>query len=152
MQYRIRLGLPIILHKVRGHTNIRGIDLADAAAKRVVTSFEDIPEPQKATVTIGKHAEQLEFWVMHTEKPPTSPISLATGPHSATLRPPWWTIPEKDMLCMHAFTKPFSQLRLKVRTTTLRSLHHTSLYRRASPSTPKTKGPEPTHLEEHYTT
>jgi hypothetical protein len=31
---------------------------------------------------------------------------------------------------MHAFTKPSDQLRLKVRAATLRSLHHTSLYRR----------------------
>ena len=31
---------------------------------------------------------------------------------------------------MHAFTKPSIQLRLKVRTTTLRSLHYTSLYKR----------------------
>jgi hypothetical protein len=31
---------------------------------------------------------------------------------------------------MYAFTKPSDQLRLKVRSATLRSLHHTSLYRR----------------------
>jgi ribonuclease HI len=130
LQYRIGLGLPTKLHKIRGHTEINGNDLADAAAKRVVTEFEKIPEHQKLTVTIGKHAERPEFWVMYTNKPPTPHISLATGPHSATLRPPWWTIPVEDRLCMHAFTKPSDQLRLKVRAATLRSLHHTSLYRR----------------------
>jgi ribonuclease HI len=73
LQYMIRLGLLIILHKIRGHININGNDLADAAAKRVVTSFEDIPEHQKVTVTIRKYAERPEFWVMYTDKPPTPP-------------------------------------------------------------------------------
>jgi hypothetical protein len=59
---------------------MKGNDLADAAAKRVLISFEDIPEHQKVTVTIGKYAERPEFWVMHTDKPPTPPISLATVP------------------------------------------------------------------------
>ena len=31
---------------------------------------------------------------------------------------------------MHAFTKPSNQLRLKVKSATLRSLHHTTLYKR----------------------
>ncbi len=57
LQYRIKLGLPTILRKIRGHTNIKGNDLVDAAAKRVVTTFEDIPAHQKVTVTIGKYAE-----------------------------------------------------------------------------------------------
>ena len=37
LQYRISLGLPTTLHKIRGHTEINGNDLAGAAAKRVVT-------------------------------------------------------------------------------------------------------------------
>ena len=65
LQYRISLGLPTILHKIRGHTKINGNDLADAAANRVVTSFEDIPKHQKLTVTIGKYAERPKFWVMY---------------------------------------------------------------------------------------
>jgi hypothetical protein len=36
--YRAKLGLPTILHKIRGYTDIRGNDLADAAAKRVVVA------------------------------------------------------------------------------------------------------------------
>ena len=64
LQYRIKLDPPTILHKIRGHTNIRGIDLVDTATKRVVTSFEGISGHKKVTVTIGKHAERSEFWVM----------------------------------------------------------------------------------------
>ena len=52
--YRAGLGLPTVLHKTRGHTNIRGNDLADAAAKRVVTAWDDISEHLKLTVTIGR--------------------------------------------------------------------------------------------------
>ena len=47
------LGLTTILHKIRGHTNIKGNDMADIAAKRVVSNWDDIPEQQKLTVTIG---------------------------------------------------------------------------------------------------
>jgi hypothetical protein len=38
--------------------------------------------------------------------------------------------PEEERMQMHAFTRPSSQLRLKVRDTLLRSLRHSSLYRR----------------------
>jgi ribonuclease HI len=58
LQDRIRLGLATILHKIRGHPNINGNDLADASARRVVASFENIPEHQKVTVTIDKYAER----------------------------------------------------------------------------------------------
>jgi hypothetical protein len=146
LEYMIRLGLPTIPYKIRGHTNIKGNDLANAAAKRAITSFEDIPEHQKVTVTIGKYAERPEFRVLHTDKPLTPPISLATGPHSATLRTPWWTITKQERLCMHAFAKPSDQLRLKVRTATLRSLHIPP-FTYASSSTRKPKAPEQTQLE-----
>jgi hypothetical protein len=33
-------------------------------AKRIVTSFEDIPEHKKLTATIEKLAERSPFWVM----------------------------------------------------------------------------------------
>jgi len=130
LRYMIRLGLPIILHKRRGHTPIRGNDLAGIEAKRIVTSFEDIPGHQKLTSIIGKHVERPAFWVMYTSKPPTPSISLATGPHAARLRPPWWTIPENERLCMHVFAKPSNQLCIKIRSATLLFLHPTSLYRR----------------------
>jgi ribonuclease HI len=38
--YKSELGLTTILHKIRGHTNIRGNHLADVAAKRVVSKFQ----------------------------------------------------------------------------------------------------------------
>ncbi len=46
--YRAELGLPTILHKIRGHTNIGGNDLADAAVKRVVANWDGIPENQNS--------------------------------------------------------------------------------------------------------
>ncbi len=67
---------------------------------------------------------------MYIAEPPTPTPALATVPRQATLRSPWWTIPEADRLQMHAFTRPSQQLRLKVRAATLRSLHHISVYRR----------------------
>ena len=130
IRYRDGLNLPTHLRKIRGHTNIRGNDLADTAAKLVVTSFAEIPTHKKIIVTIGKQAEIPPYWVMYTNNPIIPSLPLSTGPLSSTLRQPWWTIPETDRLCMHAFTKISNQLRLKVRNATLRSLHHTSLYKR----------------------
>ena len=67
---------------------------------------------------------------MHTVKPPLSPTQLGTNTRTTSLRQPWWSIPEKERLHIHAFTRPSQQLRHKVRYALLRSLHHTSLYRR----------------------
>ena len=67
---------------------------------------------------------------MYTVKPPTPTPAMSTGTNCATLRRPWWTIPDADRLQMHAFTRPSPQLRLKVREALLRSLHHSSLYMR----------------------
>jgi ribonuclease HI len=39
-------GIRTTLHKIRAHTNIRGNDLADAAAKLAVNDFETLPPPQ----------------------------------------------------------------------------------------------------------
>ncbi len=67
---------------------------------------------------------------MYTKNSPVPHVQLSTGPLFATLRQPWWTIPEKERLCMHAFTHPSKQLRQQVRTATLKGLYHISLYRR----------------------
>ncbi len=67
---------------------------------------------------------------MYTVKPPQPTPAMSTGTKCATLRRPWWTIPDANCLQMHAFTCPSSQLRLKVREALLRSLHHFSLYKR----------------------
>ncbi len=42
---------------MRGHTNIKGNDLADAAAKKIVTDWDGISENYKLAVTIGRQAE-----------------------------------------------------------------------------------------------
>ena len=104
--------------------------MADTAAKPVVTSFEEIPTFKIITISNGKQAKRSPYWFMHTNNPIVPPIPLSIGPRSLTLRQPWWTIPEADRRCIHAFTKTSNQLRLTVRNTTLRRLHHTSFYRR----------------------
>ena len=94
LRYRENLGLPTKLHKLKGQTNIRRTALADTVAKLVLTSFEENPAlVNKITIILGKQAEGPHYWVMYTNNPITPPISLSTGPYSATLRPPWWTIP-----------------------------------------------------------
>ena len=68
---------------------------------------------------------------MYTVKPPPLEPAHSTGTNCATRHAPWWTIPEADRLQMHAFTRPSQQVILKVRVDALlRSLHHSSLYRR----------------------
>ena len=130
LEARREKGYSTSLRKIRAHTQVRGNDLADTAAKLVVTDYDKLPPDQTLRVDIGAIAPRPPFWDMYTSKPATPTPALATGPRSSTLRPPWWTIPEADRLQMHAFTRPSAQLRKKVRAATLRSLHHTSLYRR----------------------
>ena len=118
------------LHKIRAHTNIRGNDLADAAAKMAVRSFDTLPAHATIRVDIGEVAPRPQHWVGYTANPP--PLELSPGARwiPATNTRAWWTIPEEERLQMHAFTRPSLQLRLKVRNALLRSLHYTSLYRR----------------------
>jgi hypothetical protein len=118
------------LHKIRAYTNIRGNDLAGAAAKMAVTQYDFLPESQKLRVTIGEAAPRPPYWSMYTLKSPPSPPQLVTDTRTATLRQPWWSIAEGDTLQMHAFMRLSTQLRHKVRHALLRSLHFTSLYRR----------------------
>ena len=103
-------------------------------------------------VEIGAIAPRPPFWVMYTANHP----ALTTWPRQATLRPPWWTIPEAYRLHMQAFTRPSHQLRQKVRAATLRSMHHTSIYRRLilqartqGAQTTTTGASLHTHLREH---
>ncbi len=56
-------------------------------------------------------------------------MGLVVGLRAASLRPLWWTIPDKDKLPICAFAEPSDQLRDKVLSATLRSLYHISLYR-----------------------
>jgi hypothetical protein len=67
---------------------------------------------------------------MYMAEPQPTLLALSTNTNCATLRRPWWTIPEAERLQMNAFTRPSPQLRVNVRDTLLRNLHHSSLYMR----------------------
>ena len=106
LEIRRSTGLRIALHKIRAHTNIQGNDLADAAAKLVVTHFDILPPSQALQVDIGETTPRPTQWVMYTAKPPPPVPAQSTGTNCATLRRPWWTIPEVECLQMNAFTRP----------------------------------------------
>jgi hypothetical protein len=118
-------GFSITLRKIRGHIHSKRNDLADAAAQLVVRNFVSLPPAHTLRVEVGSIAPRPPLWVMFTHKPQTPPSPLSNGLRHATLRLPWRTILEAGRLQMHAFTRPYQQLRLKVRATTLRGLHHT---------------------------
>jgi len=130
LETRREKGYSTSLRKIMAHAHIRGNDLADAAARLAVTDYNTLPHEQTMRVGIGAIAPRPPFWVVYTANPPTPTPALGTGPRQATLRPPWWTIPEADRLQMHIFTRPSQQLRQKARASTLRSMLHTSIYRR----------------------
>jgi len=67
---------------------------------------------------------------MYTVKPSRPDPALTIRTNCASLRRPWWTIPEADHLQMHACTRRSTQLRLKAQYALLHSLHTTALYRR----------------------
>ena len=121
-------GFHTTLHKIRAHTNIRGTDLVDAAAKMAVRNFNTLPEAQAIRVDIGEIAPRPSHWVMYTTTPPRPDPALATSTNRATLSHPWWTIPEAERVQIHIFTRSSQQLRLKVTDALLRSLNHTFLY------------------------
>ena len=45
-----------IIHKIKAHTNIRGNDLADIAAKSSVLDFDALPPDQTLRVEVGSIA------------------------------------------------------------------------------------------------
>jgi ribonuclease HI len=53
LETRRARGLSTTIHKTRAHTNIKGNDLADAAAKVAVTAFETLPPEQTLRVEVG---------------------------------------------------------------------------------------------------
>jgi len=114
LETRQRAGLTTTLHKIRAHTNIRGNDLANAAAKLAVTHYDTLPPSQKRRVETREIAPRPHHWVMYTAKPPPPTPALSTGTNCDTLRCPWWTFLEENRLQMHAFTRPSPQLREKV--------------------------------------
>ncbi len=91
LETRRLAGLSTTLHKIRGHTNIRGNGLADAAAKLAVTHYDTLPPPQTRLVEIGDipPPPRPANWVMYTVKPPPPLPALSTGTDCATLHRPW---------------------------------------------------------------
>ena len=91
LEERSRQGFRTTLHKIRAHTNIRGNDLADAAAKMAATQYDSasLPESQKLKVDVGEIAPRPPHWVMYTVKPPPPPTQLGTNTRMATIRQPW---------------------------------------------------------------
>ena len=73
MECRRSVGFHTALHKVRAHTNIRGNDLAGAAAKRAVQNLDTLPPAQANRVDIGGVATRPTHLVMYTVKPPRNP-------------------------------------------------------------------------------
>ena len=64
LEERRRRGFRTTLHKIRAHTNIRGNDPADAAAKMKITQYDSLPESQKLKVVIGEIPPRPPQWVM----------------------------------------------------------------------------------------
>ena len=106
IETRRLVGLRITLHTIRAHINIRGNDLVDAAASLAVTHYDTLPPPQTRRAEIGEIAPRPVHWVMYSVKPPPPLPALSTGNNCATLRRPWWTIPDTDgapiNACVHA--------------------------------------------------
>jgi ribonuclease HI len=86
LETRKLAGRRTTLHTIRAHTNIRGNNLADAAAKLAVRSFDTLPPNQTLRVDIGEIAPRPQYWIMYTATPP--PLSVApdtlTKPASTT--------------------------------------------------------------------
>ena len=89
---RRRAGHRTTLHKIRAHTNIWGNDLAEAAAKLAVRSFDTLSPNNKLRVDIREVAPRQQHWVMYTATPPSLGISPATPHIYATTPRAWWTI------------------------------------------------------------
>ncbi len=94
----------------------------------VVHIFDTLPQEQTLRLDVGAIAPRPSYWVVYTAKPLLPVPTLAPGNIHTALHRPW--IPEAGRLPMHALTRIFQQLRLKVKEALLRGLHQASLYRR----------------------
>ena len=54
LETRRLLGFRTTLHEIMANTNIRGNDLADAAAKQAVTEFDTLPPAQMIRMNVGR--------------------------------------------------------------------------------------------------
>ena len=64
LETRRESGLSTTLHKIKTHTNVRGNDLADAAAKLAVKNCDALPPTQTRLVEIGEIAPRPNYWAM----------------------------------------------------------------------------------------
>jgi hypothetical protein len=119
---RRRRGFRTTLHKIQAHTNIRGNDLADAAAKVAVKQYDSLSESQSTKVDFGEVPPRPPRWVMYNVMTPLPPTHVGSDTRMATLCQPWWLTPEEESLQLHAFTRPSQQLRRTVRHTPIHSL------------------------------
>ncbi len=88
LEERRRQGFGTTLHKIWGHTNIRGTDLADAAAELAVAQYDSLPESQKLKVDVGEVAPRPPHLVIYTVKPPPPLTHLGTSTRMDALRQP----------------------------------------------------------------
>ena len=86
LETRRAAGFRITLYKIRAHTNIRGNDLADAAAKLAVKDFETLPLAQTIRVDIGEIAFCSPHRVVYTVTQPVPDPALSTDTNRASLR------------------------------------------------------------------
>ena len=80
LETRQSAGRRTTLHKIRAHPNIQGNDLADAAAKLTVRSFDTLPPNQTLRVDIGEIAPRPQYWIMYT----ATPLPLNVAPDTLT--------------------------------------------------------------------
>ena len=64
LEERCKRGFRMTLHRIRAHTNIRGNDLADVAAKMAVKQSDSLPESHKLKVDVGEILPRPPHWVM----------------------------------------------------------------------------------------
>ncbi len=91
--------------------------------------FEEIPDLHKITVIIGKQAKKRLIGSCTQATPSHHQLYFILAPSHSLCALRGGPYPKTDTRCMHAFPKTYNELRLKVRNATLRSIHHTSLYR-----------------------
>jgi hypothetical protein len=98
LEERRRTGFLTTLHEIRAHTNFRGNDFVDAAAKMVATRYDSLPKAKILKAVIGEIPPRPPHWVMYTVKPQLTTIRLEVDTRTATLRQSWWTVPERERL------------------------------------------------------
>ena len=120
------------IRKVRAHVGVRGNELADAAAKSVITNKD--PRHQSKVIfhtLMGAVPERPEFWLSKYKVDPPRPCGNVHGAIRIGLAASSWETLQPDALGpSQAFTRPSQQFRKHTRRAILASLRQTSAYRR----------------------